>query len=951
MPQNTKRNEKKDLPKYNLFGASNTSGLTFLSPYTVQGEKFGIADGFSAITVDGLNGKGEAGKENPINKLNIGAKLDEVGQSIMVTNRLVTAKRVVFSDIEDPTLSHVLYFDHRRSKPIGYFTEKNNGEINGKPSFTTTQKDASIPVVLKAKTISEDDLRGVVNTIITAFNEAPNLKMKNKEAFGAEIQKHNLMNMENVGQMAHFISIFDTYFEPTEENIKAIKSILPELKDDVTPPKMTAFKDGISKIYNMIELNGITVKNLKSATALNNLINGRSDEYLKKEGASRLLKEFKSYLDNQKDLRFSIQTEEEIIVGVDATGSIIVLENSNIPRKSGGDIYKTEISSLVAPFRANLTTLKKKYNDDGTQQHVPDDNAVIQAEQSLLAKVQELAVEFGVTKEIETVLGSMQSISGAIINKATNNKAGVAMAQANSLFSFIENALVKRVVMSSDLVKDNMLTKNGSRVRQQYHSNHRKSHPLERWDGVSAKDTNEILIVATLPTLTYPPKGKDEKGVANFKEAKSAVQSVFLDKKSGEVVAVDSQNDISFWGKSQAKVGKVLNAIMNLDPKDENLETKLKNFVNFGGKIGDKVTNFGLLALKREENAMSHTFGELFQEMRGIVYPGDTFDTSKLADLQKRIGELAQSTERNEKQLGLYVESVGRNINRNRLLTQSFYVAASNENSKKLVNFMGGNPSALANTDAYRVKTIKDTALVVDSAIHGIKTMLAGETANNLLATATKIGWNIISSQRLELINKGKDFTFIQTPSAIKDAEIARSSNYDGKTRSTTFASEVLDLIGSANTLDISEGLATNLAEYQENKPKYDYTSEMYSALEAEREKNAPVLDAIILDMSSLSSMGVEVQEIPDNTKSEIVEEVKEEEVANLSEEEREDITTSIEEKEMFKDLPIAEMDELNLAIEQHNEEEREGWGISEAAKKQAKEVTKTQKAPTLSLV
>ncbi len=932
--------ERKDLPAYNLFGASNAGGLTFLSPFTAQGEKFGISDGFSAVTIEGLNGKGEAGKENPINKLNLGAELDEVGQSILVTNRLITARRVVFSDLADKTLSHVLYFDHRRDTPIGYFTEKNNGEIDGTASFTTTQKDASAPVVLKAKTITKEQLSGAVRTIVTAFNKAKDLTMR--EGFGAEISKHNLMQMPKDGDKSLFISLFDAYFEPTEANIKAIKSILPELEDDVIAPPITAFKDGVSKSYNMVELNGITVKNTDAAILLNNLISGNLDHSLNKEGANRLLIESKAFFDKQENLRFSIQTEEEIIVGVDTTGSIFVLENSNIPRKSGGDIYKTEISPLVAPFRANLNTIKNKYKDDGTGKYVPDDNAVIQAEQSLRIEAMRLATLLGEAEVVSKILGNMQNIAGAINNKATNDKAGMAMAQANSLFTLVETALIKGVVSKSDLVKDNMLTTNGQRIRQQYHSNHKKNNPLERWDGVEANSVEVVALTATLPTLVFPPKGKDEAGVANFKESKSDVMNIYVNKDGSSVLAVDSQNDISFWNKHQARVGKILNAILRLDPEDEKLETKLKNFVNFGGKLGDKATNFGLLALKKEENAMSHTFGELFQEMRALVYNGDVLDLSKLSVLQNRISGLSQSKDRNEKQLGLYAESVSRNLERNRLLTQGFYVVASNENSKRMVDFMSSSDSALKGLEAYPVKAIKDTALVIRSSLNGIKGVI-GNT--NLINTAKQIGWNIINSQRLTRVSESRDKTkaFIQTPSSIKDATIAKSSIFENKM--TSFNRDVLSLIGSANPLDISEGLENNSKEYHESKPTYDYANSMGDALLLE-EDNSSALDVITLDMTSLSSMGVQVIET-----EKVVVVPREEEISELSAEEKEEFISDAEmEKGIFDSIPAMEMDELSLALEQHSEEERVGAGISGSAKEDAKSKGKTMQAPTLNL-
>lgn len=922
---------KNEIPKYNLFGANNMGGFSFLSPYTAQGEKFSIVDGFSAITVDGINGKGEAGKENPIVKYDLGGTLDGVGQTIFVTNRLTTARRVVFSDLEDPSLSHVLYFDHRKEKPMAYFTEKINGEVDGKVEITTSQKDPNEPVVLKASTISLDDLRGAVNTIVTAFNKAENLTIS--EAFGADIQKNNLAKMEKPSDMSLFISLFDKYFEPTEENIKAIKSILPELPDDINPPKITAFKEGLSKSYNLVEYNGITVKNIDSANAIGNIIKGKFDD------KRRVFAETKRFLDEKEDLRFSITVEEDIVVGVDATGSIFVLENSNLPRKSGGDLVKTEISPLISKFRKNLDTIKRKYRADANSQHVPSDNAVIEAEQSLKAEALRLGELYGEKDAVAQIVSSMHSIAGTIINKANNDKAGMAMAQAHSLFSLIETAQTRGVVLSSDLVKENMLTKNGSRVRQQYHSNHRKNNPLDRWEGIDPRNTNVISVVATLPMLSFPPRGKDEKGIGNFKEGKSAVFNIYANNDGG-VIALDSQNDISHWIKSQSRLGRILTAIINLEPSDEKAKKELENFVNYGGQIGNKSTNFGLLALKTEENGMSHTYGNLFQEMRDMVYTDGNIDISKLSDLQKRIGELAKSSDRNERQLGLYRESVARNLSRNKLLSQVFYVVASNINSRKLVSYMNGDTSSLSGLEAYPVKSIKDSALVIKDALHGIMNVVKGERGENVIATSKQIGWNIINSQRLGLVSKNGDMSFIQTPSPIRGAEIVQSSKYEGG--KTQFMKESLSFIKDIERLDISEGLMANSEEYQENKPKHDYSSEMATALTGTNTEEV-LLEPITLDISSLTSMGIEL-EAP---RTEEVIAPKEEEIEALSEEEKEEIISPVEEEVMLKDI---DMNELNLAIEEHQEIDRDGTGISDTAKNQAKTKNTTKKAPQLVL-
>ena len=961
---NQSTEKQKELPKINIFGASNISELVFLNAYTAQGENFNISSGYSAVKVAGVNGNASAGKENPITKYNLGGELEEVGQTILVTNSIASVKKVSFPDVENPSVTHIVYYDHKRDRPLGYFLEESVLMPDGSKRLKTTSMgvgeydpsnpNATKPIIMKQSTITMSQFVGAVNTIILAIKTG-NLTMK--EGFDAEILKYGVADsLSTLRGKTALVSVFDSYFTPTDENIKVLKSVIPELPDNSTPPNIADFKNGISQKINGVELGGIKIKNYKDALQIKNLIEGKFDESIEKEESYRLHKEVRDYfrgikylsgeLDGNKTPSFSlsVQISEDIIVGVDTTGSIFILENSNINKTAGSKIYDLELTELVRPFRDELEKLKNVYEPKQNAKYAPDSNAIITAEQKIKTEAMRLAKELGDAEAMEKILAGMHSIAGALINKDGNQSiAGQAMSQAKALVSYINGAHTKLVINKIKLVEDDMLITDGTRIRHQYHSSNKKLNPFSRWGDIGASNVDVVSVVATLPTLAFPPSGKDEDSIANFRETKSAVFDIFILKDSGKVVGVDPKNDISFWNKTQGKLGKVLNAILNLDSNEEGFDTKLKNFVNYGGMLGDKTTNFGLLALKAEKNLMSTAFGALFQEMRNLVYPNDIFDASKMELLQDMIRGFSASEDRNLKQLGLYVESTRRNVSRNKLLAQSFYVTASNDNSKRLVGVLNDDFSHLNSLEAHPIKAIKDTALVIKSALNGVAPI---KSNTNLLEVASKIGWSISNSQRLALIQTTKDKRhWIHTPFNPKTVEILLASKYDGLTNTTSFISSVMEHIGSANSLDISGGLLENSLEYQANKPKYNELKEMSKEIESEYSDSFG-LDVLSLDMSGLASLGVAIPEILESTAQQT-----EESFVSLSPEEQEEIEVGIEETSLFADIPELELGELEIALQQHNEEERAGEGISSVAKQKAKNVGKSVVAKTLDIV
>jgi len=956
--------EEVSLPKINVFGASNISGLVFLNAYTAQDENFNISSGFSAVNVDGVNGKGMVGKENPIDKHNLGGELEEVGQTILITNSIASVKKVSFPDVENPSVTHIVYYDHKRDKPLGYFLEESILMPDGSKGLKTTSMgvgeydpvnpNAVKPIIIKQSTITMSQFVGAVNTIILAIKTG-NLAMK--EGFDAEILKYGVADsLLTLRGKTALVTVFDSYFEPTDENIKVLKSVIPELPDNCTPPNIADFKAGISQKINGVELGGIKIKNYKDALQLKNLIEGKFDESIEKEESYRLHKEVRDYLRGIKYLSgeldgnktpffgLSVQIVEDIVIGVDTTGSIFVLENSNINKKSGGEITKLEIKKLVGPFRDELDKLKIAHEPREGARYVPDGNAIIIAEQKIKTEAIRLANELGDSEAMAKILAGMHSIAGALINKDENPTiAGQAMAQAKSLVGYINGAHTKLVINRIKLVQDDMLITDGTRIRHQYHSSNKRFNPFSRWSDIVMSNIDVVSVVATLPTLVYPPIGKDEDSIANFRDSKSAVFDIFILKDSGKVVGVEPKNDIGFWNKSQSRLGKILTAILNLERGEEGFDTKLKNFVNYGGIIGDKVTNFGLLALKAENNLMSTAFGSLFQEMRNLIYPNDVFDASKLELLQDKIRGFSGSEDRNLRQLGLYIESTRRNVSRNKLLAQGFYVIASNDNSKRLVGVLNDDFSALNSLEAYPIKAIKDTALVIKSALNGVAS-IKGNT--NLLEVASKIGWSISNSQRLGLIQTGKDKKhWIHTSFKPKTVEILLASKHDNVTKKTSFNSSVLEYIGSGNSLDISGGLLENSLEYQANKPKYNELKEMSKEIESEYNDYSG-LDVLSLDMSGLASLGVAIPEILESTAQQT-----EESFVGLSPEEQEEIEIGAEETSLFADILELELDQLEIALQQHNEEERAGEGIASVAKQKSKNSGKSVVARTLDLI
>lgn len=938
---------KKIEPNINLFGGSNTQDFAFLNPYTSQDEPFQVVSNFSSVMVNGINGKGKEGKENPLHLHNLGSEVNEVGQEIIVINKNTTAKRVSFTDIEDPSLTHIIYFDQRRKKPMGYFQEE---VVEGKKK-NTRKMDINTPIFIKEPTISRNEFAGAFNIIASAVNLG-NIDFSSGFLEASEKANKDFSKSDNISA---YIALFDRYFIPTDENMRAIKEVLVDSEEKYPTPSLKAFKDGISSRFSRLEYVGIPVLSDAAATAMANLL--ASD----KESDDVVGKEIQDYLKSKEGFKIAVKVEEDIITGIDATGSIVILENSNLPRVKGGYITSELIADKLKSSKDAMRILKRKKDEfSGRVQHVPSDNSVIESENILKMEAKSLASEYDEAhgknskerEKIESIINGMKGISGRLLSQKKENKddeknSGFAISDAQGIAKYISNLHIQNFYENSELLDNGMMVKGNDRIKQQFYSNHKKTNPMQRW-GLDMEKVLTASLQATLPMLSFPPGDEKDGAIANFKNLKASVIEFYIDKEKKEIVGVDSRNDIQYWKKSHGRFGLILSAIKNLDRADENMGSKLKNLVNFGGKINDTASEFGLLAYKKSNEKVAEVYGGLIDELRGMVYDdGVDFNSMTVKDIQDRIAGLIESSNRNEKQLGLYISSVEANKERDNLLTQSFFIAASKSNSLLLVDYLGGKTSSLDGLKAISVKKIKDASVLLSETLNRLSPLIdevvkpdTDRNADNIVMVARRIGWNISNSQSLKSIAETPNNMFIQKPSTTHNKFIVPASKYgDGK---SIFLLDSLSKLSTPEPMDLKEKLADNLTEYKKNKPSYNPIAETLNPTTSEDEDFGN-MDIVSLDMTRVEgTITEEVKE--EKPKITLLTEIPEQDIDPISDEEIEEIIESNEaDDEMYSDIDIDDMTQLTVA---DMEDEGEDRDISKAAKIMEKKASINSPAP-----
>ena len=824
--------------RFPLFGTSNIDSKFAIDEKGAYQESYGIGDSHLVSKENGgIDDNGDVGKENIVSLYNKDSDMFQVGKAVFVTNSLKKTQRFVFADFDDINKEHILFFDHRRKSPVGYFTR----DTSESGAVTHSHAIENGVVVIKEPSISIDDIDAVSETIVSSLSSG-NLNFSDQTAFYNDLVRFGLQELTSPLQKFNLIELFDRYVPRSEENLSVIKTAISNLPDDVQPPKLSVFKGLVSDTYNYLEFNGIKIKDINTAYKLHDIFSDKiefntkkieelnkligsdtSPQNLKETYArkinllasiDKITNDTRKFLDKKGyykrgEEQSMISAEEIVTVGFDTTGSIIVNEDTNVARIKGGEIVANKISKEehIINSRQSLKLLGRSvFGRDGVKP--PTDSSIREASTTLMSTALNLAkqIDDETFKKFNFMASKLLPIGDTIIKAKDSLKnrkeAERAYYQAKNLMTFIEKCTIAIDDKTRNPFVNGLMREDGKRIRQVSNSTHKIDNEYKEL-GLDPKKTNTMLIFANIPTLDVGAKS----GVLNFFDKVAPVVAIHKDSQDGSVVGISPRNTIEYWRTDQSKIGRLLNAILDLDETKKNAKEILKNQLNYGAKdysVLDTVsyeekqkylngtlpiptTGNGLIAIKNDGSKVSQAIGELLQEMRDIMYPSGNFDFSKIKELKERIRGLSNSDIRNEKNLGRYIESVRRNRKENVVLDNMFYVASSEELNKSLLSMLNGETiNSLGIENPLHVKFLESSYAVVEKYTKDMRNLLSSVDAKTLIATAKQFGDNVFMAQNNTLLLSGKnekygEYVFVPTPNTSypNNASVVSGITYD----------------------------------------------------------------------------------------------------------------------------------------------------------------------------
>ena len=645
-------------PTLIIVGAGNKNGAALMQQGVASDPLPQKVGGMNVIKVDGINGKGEH-KEygaNPMTqRVDLVEATSQIAKAVVVGKASIDAKRYVFKDPEVPNATlHMVYDVRNTDEPLAIFRKKLVDAADGKKEMVTEKlRDKEIVLVPKGDFAKEDlgkILKGLVNTL-----NGKTIDTDSSARIVAELKKQNLLAPKKVSEIFAFIRVFDENLAKTEENTKALKMALM-VDQDIAVPK--GGLENLSSVYNPMTLNGISIASMQNAADIARFINGEVEH---EDALSAAEKAFIAFA-AEKELTAVELVEAETIFGVDASGNVVVVEDGNVPYASGGQIHETELKNRIAEAskaketldaafwdKANKLNPEKYPRQEGGKEY--SDAEIAQAEKTLQAEAEKFVKHLG--ENAEKGLNEVLAKQDPMITMLTSGDIEAmqkAQNAARDLMAVVRAGATKQALKENPLalVRDGYF-KDGRQLGQA------NSSPKKPLHADYKKGERVVKVMADIPKL-IKTVGDDADAVVNLKTTKMPVLEVLLDK-NGKALDVSPINTFGAWSKQQ-KLGRVLKAIMDIKGDDEHLDKKLKNLVNYGGKINDEATNFGLGAvLQDEENLVAQYFKGVISEIRQLAYPDgqEKFDETTLEAIQGKIADLVNSEDYSVQNLGKQV--------------------------------------------------------------------------------------------------------------------------------------------------------------------------------------------------------------------------------------------------------------------------------------------------------
>jgi len=788
-----------------LFIGSNLAdgGLSLGDIKAIDIEGFSLSDGFSSIRVDGTNGKGEVGKTNALDKYSLFGRASEIGKTFLSVNTYASVFRFELRDIKDDNKKHILYYDPRRVSPIAYVIESvdENGTTVG-----TFPQNTNENIFLSSPSMKESELLGAVSTVTLCLS---NKTISMSEGFGDEISRLGITSFlgNDILKMSLFVSVFDKFFNPTSENIQGVKNVLPLLPDEVSPPSISDFKEGLSIKYNALSVMGAKI--------------GGSKSFLSGEFSKNM-----ASLGIERDILLSSSVIGDITTGVDATGAIVVIENYGVSLRGGGDIgenitksekLKYGIPSALATFGISISknkSLKK-----------PTLNALRIAEESFLFAIEHKAESLGVKSSISPLVSELKGVHIEFFNNSPLAK--TMYGKIKNLERFLTRAIEREFILNGDITENGLMTENGERIKGVPNSLERGKPIMKSSSfGVPFSKLNKINFTAHLPTLTSVVGGSEAK-VVNFSENMVTVFSAFVHKETGVVSGVSFANPIASWYGDggqfrENKLQRILAEILSLNEADPKFSQKISWLINSGREVNkeEKVyTGFGFKSIENSGSEIGKIFSPLLKELRNTMYPNGKFDVSMSSTLKDKILSLSQSEEHYKKMLWLAVNSSLLHGSDNLLLHRGGYVCSNEALSSFLIAFLENEASSgFDGCSLEDIRQIKETALIIQTGVSDVYSMLNSEKNRDIIGVAKKLSDNISSVRDGILVGKTRRGEFyIPSPKWIP--EIFSPSIVGGKTSfSSSVADEVFSMLDEKYNFEIDDGLNKILDEYNEVK-------------------------------------------------------------------------------------------------------------------------------------
>ena len=655
--QATQAVQEKQNGKIVILGAGNATGTTVLSQGVVVDSLPFATKGMNTMGVHGVNGKGEEGKENPFLQNEDTVKAPVSLQAIKIARELREAEHF---DMPSPTEKNVTYrvvFDVNRSKtkPLALFKIAQTTNKDGKLETEVSQMPTNDGVKLvEPQELDKNVLAKMVQTISLNFN-----KLESKPAISKVLKEQGLTAPSTESQYYQLLQTVTDNITQTDEKTLRMAFLEQDLK----------YPDNGLGVYSFIASKGGLYfgKDYESTVALVNAFNHRNVED-SRDGV--LHKEVKKWAKKTYDDGVAIdrKVEAEMLFGVDANGNVVVVEDSNIPYKSGGTIYKeyglegkmAEVDNIKKQISS---TIWAKLAEANPQKYTKDENSfaldtatVVKLEKTLEQKAQKIMEELGKGKEYKDWVAGNTPISSVV----ESNKEELLLQASNtlnSLVSVIREGFVQEMIKKDPtiLVKDGMF-KDG---RQMGVANSSPKKPM------SVDFKNQESVIAIMQTLPKITKYGESNAILNIKNVQIPVMKIKVDK-DGKAIDLQVQNTLGKWEKQQ-KLIRVLHSILKIDVKGQNAGQILSSLINKGselesGKRKGELSGYGLGALKEDVDssviATLPEVAEVIKKIQDVVYAKDepSYGAEEIEAIKKIINGLKDSDNHNLRAIGLGVE-------------------------------------------------------------------------------------------------------------------------------------------------------------------------------------------------------------------------------------------------------------------------------------------------------